>query len=179
MTKEEIIRQIFESHKQLAADLVALDEARFNYAPAGKWNAGQQLLHVYKSLSPLTRALALPKLLPALVVGKAKQASRSDEAVVALYLDALAKGGVAPPAFVPAPVLFADRQALEGKLQANLAQLEKNLAHYTEQDLDTYRLPHPLIGKLSVREMLYFTLYHCRHHHQVALENLQSFKALS
>jgi hypothetical protein len=25
-------------------------------------------------------------------------------------------------------------------------------------------LPHPLLGKLTVREMLFFTLYHQRHH---------------
>jgi len=30
--------------------------------------------------------------------------------------------------------------------------------------LDRYRLPHPLIGKLTLREMLVFTLFHFDHH---------------
>jgi len=26
-------------------------------------------------------------------------------------------------------------------------------------------LPHPLLGKVTVREMLYFTIHHVQHHH--------------
>jgi len=44
---------------------------------------------------------------------------------------------------------------------------------YNEQQLDSYILPHPLIGKLTLREMLYFTLYHAEHHHKQTLRNLQ------
>ena len=32
--------------------------------------------------------------------------------------------------------------------------------------LDRYRLPHPLIGKLTLRELLLWTLYHNAHHVQ-------------
>ncbi len=35
---------------------------------------------------------------------------------------------------------------------------------WSEAALDRYRLPHPLLGKLTVREMLFFTLYHNAHH---------------
>jgi hypothetical protein len=35
---------------------------------------------------------------------------------------------------------------------------------WSEDDLDNHRLPHPLLGKLTVREMLFFTLYHIQHH---------------
>jgi hypothetical protein len=35
-----------------------------------------------------------------------------------------------------------------------------------EGSLDRCRLPHPLLGKLTVREMLFFTLYHNLHHVQ-------------
>ncbi len=35
---------------------------------------------------------------------------------------------------------------------------------WRDSDLDRLRLPHPLLGKLTVREMLYFTLYHNAHH---------------
>jgi hypothetical protein len=30
--------------------------------------------------------------------------------------------------------------------------------------LDEYLLPHPLIGKLTIREILYFTIYHNLRH---------------
>ena len=38
------------------------------------------------------------------------------------------------------------------------------------KDLDVYILPHPLLGKVTLREMLYFTIHHNEHH----LELLQN-----
>ena len=35
---------------------------------------------------------------------------------------------------------------------------------WSEGDLDRVRLPHPLLGTLTVREMLLFALYHGLHH---------------
>jgi hypothetical protein len=43
-------------------------------------------------------------------------------------------------------------------------QLADVVGHWREEDLDRYRLPHPLLGKLTVREMLLFTVYHNYHH---------------
>jgi hypothetical protein len=31
-------------------------------------------------------------------------------------------------------------------------------------DMEIYLLPHPLLGKLTIREMLLFTIYHIEHH---------------
>ena len=38
---------------------------------------------------------------------------------------------------------------------------------WRERDLDKYRLPHPVLGKISVREMLFFTHYHDLHHLEI------------
>ena len=35
---------------------------------------------------------------------------------------------------------------------------------WSEDDLDLYVIPHPLMGKLTFREILYFTIYHVKHH---------------
>ncbi|MCB9182399.1 MAG: DinB family protein [Flavobacteriales bacterium] len=40
----------------------------------------------------------------------------------------------------------------------------KRTSRWSESDLERYLLPHPLLGKLTLREMLYFTLYHVQHH---------------
>jgi len=34
----------------------------------------------------------------------------------------------------------------------------------SENNLDNYQIPHPLIGLLTCREFLYFTHYHTMHH---------------
>jgi len=35
---------------------------------------------------------------------------------------------------------------------------------WNEDELDQYQLPHPILGKLTIREMLYFTIYHNLRH---------------
>jgi hypothetical protein len=35
---------------------------------------------------------------------------------------------------------------------------------WSEAELDRYTLPHPLLGDLTMREMLCFTLYHNQRH---------------
>ena len=35
---------------------------------------------------------------------------------------------------------------------------------WDEKELDEYYLPHPILGKLTVREILFFTIYHNLRH---------------
>jgi uncharacterized damage-inducible protein DinB len=44
------------------------------------------------------------------------------------------------------------------------ADLVSVVEKWNEDELNQYQLPHPLIGKLTVREMLYFTIYHNLRH---------------
>jgi hypothetical protein len=55
--------------------------------------------------------------------------------------------------------------------QRLISKIEKQ----SEIHLDKYILPHPLLGKLTLREMLYFTIHHNEHH----LELLKSRNAYS
>ncbi len=55
-------------------------------------------------------------------------------------------------------------RVLSGWSRAGEALVAKTRG-WNEASLDKYRMPpHPLLGKLTVREMLLFTLYHDRHH---------------
>ena len=42
--------------------------------------------------------------------------------------------------------------------------LTRSASGWGEWTLDRLRLPHPALGRLTVREMLFFTLYHNLHH---------------
>jgi uncharacterized damage-inducible protein DinB len=35
---------------------------------------------------------------------------------------------------------------------------------WTEEQLDNYCVAHPILGKLTMRELAYFTIYHNIHH---------------
>ena len=47
------------------------------------------------------------------------------------------------------------------KAQDNLSQAIKK---WKDTDLDQYYIIHPILGRLTVREMLFFTIYHTEHH---------------
>lgn len=138
------------------------------------WSPEGHLKHLVKSVRPLAGALKMPKgalLLrfgPNLSRRGADGVSRSFEEVVAAYHRLLETGPDAGR-FSPSPakegetpegrhgqVLSYWRQASDG--------LDAGLRRWGETALDRLRLPHPLLGKLTVREMLFFTLYHNHHH---------------
>ena len=171
--QREIIEKLKQNHIRLVDMVTGLDEKDFAAAPPGKWTAGQQLDHIYLSLKPLTMALGLPKLAPKILFGTSNRPPRDYDAVVEKYHKALEKGGVAPSNFVPKPIYYKDKDALAAKLKSNLSKLISNLGRYSEEDLDKLLLPHPLLGKMTIREMLYFTIYHSEHHYNAALKNLE------
>jgi hypothetical protein len=165
MTKAILISTLKENYGNFTSFISTLTEAQFTAADAEKWSAGQQLEHLVRSVQPLAQALMLPKFVPSLLFGKANRPSRSFDEQVAHYQGKLAKGGKASGKYVPQAVVLAQREALVAQLDAHIAKLCRLLASFTEKDLDTLLLPHPLLGKLTLREMMYFTIYHVKHHH--------------
>ncbi|HEY8562979.1 MAG TPA: DinB family protein [Pyrinomonadaceae bacterium] len=172
MNKQEIAARLIESHRNFTDCIDALSESEFMFAPAGKWTAGQQLKHVARSVAPLAKALALPKFVPHLLFGKAKRLSTDYDSLVENYQGKLAAGGKASGKYIPPEIGFAERVDLKNKLTSDVADLTERIGKFSETQLDEYVLPHPLLGDLTIREMLYFTIYHVGHHHRATLKNL-------
>jgi hypothetical protein len=152
---------------------MSLNDNDFLFSSNGKWTAGQQLDHIYRSVSALNMGLALPKFIIKLYVGKANRPSKDYEALVAKYKLRLEAGGKAMGRFIPKPVRPDEKTKLKEKLLRSVDSLCRKIERYGEKQLDYYILPHPLLGKLTVREMLYFTIYHVEHHQKIAVRNLK------
>ena len=56
------------------------------------------------------------------------------------------------------------QQEVLAKWRGAVSGLALRIPRWSEPALDRYRLPHPLLGQLTVREMLLFTVYHNVHH---------------
>jgi hypothetical protein len=173
MNREEIIAALQDNHASFISYLNTLTEAEFNFTRDDKWTPGQQLDHIIRAVRPLTLGFMLPKFVYRLLYGKANRPSRSYEALVAKYHDKLQAGGRASAPFIPPPIAFAQRAALCSKLDKMVHTVCRQTKSFSEQDLDAYILPHPLLGKLTIREMLYFTAYHVLHH----LDSVQKLKS--
>ena len=164
MNRLELADALLEKHQEFAELIADLTEAQFLQAPENKWNAGQQLDHLYRSIRPLALAYRLPSIVPALLFGKSKAGSGSYKQLVQRYQAKLDAGAKATAAYQPQAIPYSVRRKASSALLDNASITANKIRSRTEQQLDEYRLPHPLIGKVSFREMGYFTIYHVGHH---------------
>ena len=133
------------------------------------WSASDNVDHLIKSHKPITKALKLPKITLHAIFGKPERPSRSYDVICQIYRDEIAKGAQASGRFLPdqeSPAEHAEEKKMEllDQLSKASAELIFVAEKWNENDLDGYLLPHPLIGKLTIREMLHFTIYHNLRH---------------
>jgi hypothetical protein len=132
------------------------------------WSPAENVLHLIKSTTPVTKALNLPGPTLITMFGSGGAKSESFEGLRDRYLSLLT-GGVdagrfAPDEHVPPADHAAWQSELVGECRDAVLALAEAAGRWEESDLDMYQIPHPLLGKLTVREMLFFTLYHHSHH---------------
>ncbi len=139
-------------------------EAKFLETPNDNWSVGQNVEHLIKSLSPVNLALRLPGFVLRFQFGKPNRKPRTYTELVNRYHEKLQAGGRASARFVPPPVSWNDKDKKVAAFTYETNTMIKRLNSWSESQLDSYLLPHPLLGKLTLREMLFFSGYHIEHH---------------
>ena len=164
-TKPDILATFQWVNSEVTNSFERIPAAQFFQTSAEGWSPAENLVHLIKSVSPVGKAMQAPKLLPAVMFGTSKLGSVRYAEIRERYVQKLANGGQATGAYVPS-VEAAPAQPEQSKLNT-LAKwrevserLDGAVQSWSEADLDKYQLPHPLIGTITVREMLFFTLYH-------------------
>lgn len=175
-TGAEIVAALTRITSEGAEALGALPIEHF-FAPQGlKWSPAEHARHLQKSSAPLVTALRLPAWLLRATFGLPQRPSRSFVALRADYWAALAAGGQAGR-FAPHPEEPPSNpdqrrgQILTHWYSTN-GRLCRILDVWREDRLDTAQLPHPLLGKLTVREMAAFTVYHTTHHLTLVMQRV-------
>ena len=149
---------------------LTVEECSFNYQ--GKWTAGQQLNHIVLCIKPLVQVFSMDKPAIAQTFGVADRPGITYDALLTNYKEKIKEGGKAPERFVPATVSPNQRELLSETLKKLTIELCSKIDSFTEQELDSLCIPHPLLGKLTLREMLYNAIYHVEHHQEQAKRNL-------
>ncbi len=178
MTKQEIITKLEQKHQAFITYINGLSEEAFDFSLNDeKWSASQEVDHIIKGTSPLVVAFKMPRMALKMQFGKANRPSRTYDEMVTRYQTKLADAPLdSLGEFTPKKRSFEERTKSSDKLEQNIQQLTKLVEKYKEEDLDKYILPHPLIGKLTLREMLYFTIYHVEHHQNNSMRNLEKLE---
>jgi DinB family protein len=164
MHKEEIIQASKQIFSEFSDTCLQIPDKKFFYQPGDKWSIAQNVDHLTRAVKTTKLAYSLPKIFVRTLFGKANRPSRSFEELVAKYKLKLAQGGKASGPYLP-KTQFTKQLALVQKWQKeNENYLEAIELKWKDEQLDRYIAPHPLLGKLTLRELCYFTIYHTEHH---------------
>lgn len=172
-TKEAISDQIVENAEKLYAWVEAQSLSAFEKGPEGKWTTGQHLEHLIRSVVPLNQAFLLPNVVYRLLFGKPNRPPRDYEGLVSRYKEKLSKGGQASGRYIPPVIPVSEKHALLNRFLKEYKLLARKTLRWQDSKLDHYLLPHPLLGKVTVREMLFFTTYHLQHHLEILNEQYE------
>lgn len=166
MTQTEIAELLERKHQDLYKWLEAHPIESWETGPEGKWTTGQQVLHLYQSIRPLTKAMRLPKFFLKYKFGLSNRDTRSYDQVVSRYKERLAnvQNVVSPFSSKMMVPEKSEKKDLIGLLNQEKFRLKKSVIKWKEADLDKYILPHPLMGRMPVREISMWTAYHTEHH---------------
>ena len=156
MTKIEVTSKLKDAIANYENFCLKMVEMDYFASYGDKWSVSENTRHLMLAISPIILAFSLPKFLLRLFFGKPNRNSRSFDELLAKYIGKLEAGGKASKPYVP---------------NTQISKMER----WKDVDLDGYLLPHPLLGKITLREMLYFTTFHIQHHQQT-IENLQKPK---
>jgi uncharacterized damage-inducible protein DinB len=168
-TKEQLMKMLKVSNQQVIDWFTVLPVENFFLGFEGAWSAAENVDHLIKSHKPIAKALKLPKITLRALFRKPHKASISYEELCQNYRDEIAKGAQAAGRYLPdqeSPDTNAESKKRELLDQFSKASTElvSTLEKWNDTELDEYLLPHPILGKLTIREMIFFTVYHNLRH---------------
>jgi hypothetical protein len=172
MNIPEINRNLIENHRLFSDFITSLSNEDFLLSNNQKWTPGQQLDHMRRSVQPLAKGIRLPKWLLKIIFLKSNRPGKSYDELINKYRQKLVDGGRASGRFLPKAVPITEKGKIIRSLHNDIFCLTKNLKKFSENEIDEIVLPHPLLGKITIREMMYFTIYHVEHHLQLTKKNL-------
>ena len=166
MTKAEIIIAAENTFAGFSKTCKTVDEVAFFKRPGDKWSVAENVEHLIISTNTSSLAWYLPKFLVRWIGGTPNRNSRTYDELKNKYYSKLSEGGRASGRFVPKPIeiKYGKQKLLDNWNKATskfINTLDKNRS---EQDLDNYLVKHPLLGRITLRELGYFTIFHTEHH---------------
>ena len=160
-TKLAILTTLESGHKAIADYVSDLPETIFFNGSDDHWSPAHHVGHLTVTHVNVARGFPLKDRLPAF-----DKPSRNYDEMKNAYLEALRNTPLAFLANNPFAVKLKSEDTQE-KLIDTFMQKGKevrDIDFWSENDLDTKGMRHPILGLLSVREMLEFVAIHDLHH---------------
>lgn len=173
MNKKEIIDSLEKEHQKLFDWLDNQSEENWLKGPEGKWTTGQHILHLVDAAKKINKALSYPKFILKSKFGVSNRELRTYNEVTKRYQEKLAQNQERAKNYnsgMKVPTLKEKKQLLN-TLQIQNKKLQHKTNKWKDVHLDTLILPHPLMGKMPIREIIMWTAHHTAHHSKTLIEN--------
>ncbi len=166
MTKTGIITASEKMFRLFSDTCRTIDEAVMFSKPGDKWSVAENIRHLVISTNMTSLAYRLPRFVVKWMAGTPNRTSRSFDEVKEKYYRKLSEGGRASARFVPKPIeiRYGKQKLLNEWEKATRKYINALTNNRTEADLDNYLVRHPLLGRITLRELCYFTIFHTQHH---------------
>lgn len=162
MNKPEILAEFETVYRTMARTGHLFNDKDFYKSIDKKWSPAEHMRHLTFSAKVVNKGLKAPKLLLALRFGISLGRPKSYKKIVKAYQNAT----------FPATTGFEPRmksnstksKEIEDFLVAHQNIVDSVYNNWSEMQLNRYQLKHPVLGKISVREFMYFMIHHVVHH---------------
>lgn len=178
MDRQEITSLLLANYSSFINYINTLTEDEFLYRHQGKWSAGQQLSHIVLCIKPIVMVFSMDNAEIEQRFGKRGKIDMGYEPLVEITLQKLKEGGKAPERFLPETVSLDQKAVLTATLLEMIHELNTKINTFSDDTLDTLLIPHPLLGNVTLREMLYNVIHHVKHHHNQAILHLTQLNQL-
>jgi hypothetical protein len=172
LSTQQCLDDLCRTHLALIDYVNGLTDEELAFNEAGRWNAGQQLQHVYLCLDVISKAMASKAYIEQ-TFGRIDREVKTYDEVLDWYRAGLANGGKAPERFEPGPFELGQMGPLAAAMNDLLARLREQIVAYTDAELDSLVLPHPFLGRMTIREMLFLMTEHPLVHRKSIERGLQ------
>lgn len=164
-SKTEILSAIEDVAEKVESYYTSLSPEQFFHDGLGGWSAAQNLSHITFIGSLAVYLFGLPRFL---FIPFGKQSVQRDFNTLkndyigsdkVIFIGPLAPSSIAPPLDANNVV-----QTMVSDWRKVYRDLNLAIQSIPEEDMDNYSLPHPSMGMLSLREMIYVLIIHPIHH---------------
>jgi hypothetical protein len=169
MNAIEITTLLKKNEKDLFSFFDYKQQGLWEFAPKDKWTAGQHVIHLVQSSKALCGALMLPNFILKWRFGKNIRQPRTYDEVINKYNEKLSK---------TTGLVFEGSSNMPESKESDMQKWFKNLSilndkinaitlKISDKNFDEILIPHPLMGKMTLREILMWNAHHTEHHLQV------------
>ena len=166
MTKSEIKAATENAFNRFSETFKNIDESLVFKKRTDTWSVAENVQHLTISTNTTTLAYRLPRFLVRWIGGTPNRNSSSFEELKEKYYQRLSNGGVATGRYIPKQIKpnYGKEKLLINWYKAAFSFTNALSKNRTEKDLDAYLVKHPLLGRITLRELCYFTIFHTEHH---------------